>query len=353
MRTLPVHNPVNRFHDSHVEYDAEHVPDAGFELIDDHSKSVLSKNRSPDIGFTFSVNPYRGCVHACAYCYARPGHEYLGLGAGTDFDRKIVVKRDAARLLREAFAGASWRRASAHGTPRVVFSGVTDCYQPPEKQLQITRECLQVCSEFRVPVGLITKSALIERDLDVLGELQARAGAHVAVSMPFFDAELARALEPYAPAPARRLRVIERLAEAGIEVSVNVAPLIPGLSEGEFPRVLAAAQAAGARHAGAVLLRLPGAVAEVFEQRIRVALPLRAEKILRRLREAHGGKLYRAEFGHRQRGSGRYADILFALFERRLRELGMQPHHDLTDPTQAPKATPTSAQLDLFATSPR
>lgn len=335
-----MYNPANRFHSTAVEYDAEHVPDAGFELIDDHSKSILSKNNSPDIGFTFSVNPYRGCVHACAYCYARPGHEYLGLGAGTDFDRKIVVKREAPRLLREAFARRSWKR------DRVMFSGVTDCYQPVEAKLHLTRDCLQACLDFRTPASVISKSALLERDIDLFVQLQERAGFHVAVSLPFFDAELARALEPYAPSPERRLRVIERLAAAGLDVSVNVAPLIPGLSESEFSRVLEAAHGAGARRAGAVLLRLPGSVAEVFSERIRAALPLRAEKILRRLREAHDGALYRAEFGHRQRGSGRYADMLFSLFERRVRELGMDTHHDL-QPTLPAQRTELG-QLDLF-----
>ena len=311
MRQLPVSNPRNPFQTAHVEYDEEHVPDAGYEILEDRTKSILSKNSSPDIGFTYSVNPYRGCLHACAYCYARPGHEYLGMGAGTDFDRKIVVKRDAPRLLREAFAKRSWQRE------RVVFSGVTDCYQAIEKELRLTRGCLEACVEYKTPASIISKSALVERDVDVFLELQDVAGFHIAVSIPFFDPAIARALEPYAPAPARRFHAIERLAKAGLDVSVNVAPLVPGLSESEYGRVLEAARNAGAMSAGAVLLRLPGSVAAVFEERIQVALPLRAEKILRRLREAHGGKLYRSTFGHRQRGAGNYADMMFSLFEHR------------------------------------
>ena len=347
MRSLPIHNPPNPFASTRVEYDEELVPDAGYTLLDDASKSILSKNSSPDIGFTYSVNPYRGCMHACAYCYARPGHEYLGMGAGTDFDRKIVVKREAPRLLREALSKRSWKRE------RVIFSGVTDCYQAVEKELRITRECLEICAEFRTPVGLISKSALVERDIDVFLELQKRAGFHVSVSLPFFDAELARALEPYAPSPERRLRTVERLVAAGLDVSVNVAPLIPGVSESEYARVLHGAHQAGARSASGILLRLPGSVAAVFETRIREALPGRAEKILRRLREAHGGSLYRSDWGTRHRGGGNYAGMLFSLFEAKARELGLEPHHDMrppppTEPERSAASPARRVQLGLF-----
>jgi DNA repair photolyase len=349
VRSLPVCNPPNRFHATRVDYDEEHVPDAGYELLEDRSQSILSKNDSPDLGFTFSVNPYRGCAHACAYCYARPSHEYLGLGAGTDFDRKIVVKREAPRLLRAAFAKRTWRRE------REIFSGVTDCYQPAEAELRLTRQCLEVCREFRTPAGIVTKSALVERDLDVLGALHEVAGVHVSVSIPFFDPELARAIEPYAASPSRRLRTIERLARAGLPVGVNVAPLVPGVSESQFSPILEAARDAGATAAHTVLLRLPGAVAPVFVERIRSALPLRAEKILRRLREAHGGKLYNSTFGHRQRGASNYATMLLSLFERRAQELGLGTHwppcgEEPAPPEAAAAATKTEKgpQLRLF-----
>lgn len=344
MRSLPVCNPPNRFSATALEYEEEHVPDAGYTVLEDASKSILSKNDSPDVGFSYSVNPYRGCMHACAYCYARPGHEYLGMGAGTDFDRKIVVKREAPRLLREAFSKRGWKRE------RVIFSGVTDCYQALEAELRLTRQCLEICAEFRTPVGLISKSALVERDIDVFQQLAKRAGFHVSISIPFFDPALARAIEPYAPSPARRLRAVERLAAAGLDVSVNVAPLIPGVSETEYAPILEAAHAAGARSAVAILLRLPGSVAPVFERRIRQALPQRAEKILRRLREAHGGKLYRAEWGQRFSGSGNYAAMLFSLFEAKARELGLEPREDMraTPATEPEQPAPRRAQLGLF-----
>src|SRR5277367_2709842 len=222
-------------------------------LIDDKSRSILASNDSPDVGFRWSVNPYRGCSHACAYCYARPSHEYLDLGAGTDFDTKIVVKREAAALLREAFDKPSWRGEL------VMFSGVTDCYQAAEAELGLTRQCLEVCLEYRNPCAIITKSALIERDAELLAELAREAGCHVSVSLTWVDPELARAIEPWAPSPERRLRVIERLAAAGVSVGVMCAPVMPGLNDDQMVRVLERARAAGATTAGWTLLRLPGA----------------------------------------------------------------------------------------------
>jgi DNA repair photolyase len=263
------------------------------------------------------VNPYRGCFHSCAYCYARPTHEYLGLGAGTDFDRKITVKPDAARLLREAFERPSWKGEL------IVFSGVTDCYQPLEASYRLTRACLEVCAEYRNPVGIITKAPLIERDLDVLQDLNRAASASVTVSIPIWDREHAHAIEPYVATPQRRMKTIERLAAAGLDVGVNVAPVIPGLSDADIPQILEAAHAAGARRAGFVFLRLPGSVAQVFEERIRAALPLRAERILSRVREARGGKLYDARFGIRGLGQGNYAEAARALFENTARRLGL------------------------------
>jgi DNA repair photolyase len=332
---------VGRWDRTAIEYDGGEIPTADVEVIDDQSHSIIAKNDSPDVGFDYSVNPYRGCMHACAYCYARPTHEYLSLGAGTDFDRKIVVKRRAPELLREAFEKPSWRG------DLVVFSGVTDCYQPLEAQLMLTRGCLEVCAFYKNPIGLITKGATVERDIDVLSDLVANARATVSISLPFLDAEKARAMEPYAPAPSRRLRTIERLAAAGIPVGVSVSPVIPGLSDQEIPRVLAAARDAGATHAFSVFLRLPGPVAAVFEQRVKDAMPLRAEKILRRVKEARGGKMYDARFGERQRGKGVYADMIETLFRSTAERLGLVSREDWKKELPTTFSRPR-AQLSLF-----
>jgi DNA repair photolyase len=265
----------------------------------------------------------------------------LSLGAGTDFDRKIVVKRRAPELLREAFEKKSWKG------DLVVFSGVTDCYQPLEAQLGLTRGCLEVCALYKNPIGLITKGATVERDIDVLSDLVANARATVSVSLPFLDAEKARAMEPYAPSPARRLRIIERLAAAGIPVGVSVSPVIPGLSDQEIPRVLTAAREAGATHAFSVFLRLPGAVAPVFEERVRAGFPLRADKILRRVREAHDGKLYDPRFGERQRGRGQYAQMIETLFKSTAERLGLVSREDWHKELPTTFSRPRS-QLSLF-----
>jgi DNA repair photolyase len=250
-------------------------------------------------------------------CYARPTHEYLGFGAGTDFDRKITVKPDAPRLLREAFERPSWTGEL------IVFSGVTDCYQPLEASYRLTRQCLEVCAAYKNPVGIITKAPLIERDLDVLQELHRVASVGVTLSVPIWDREHAHAVEPFVATPQRRIKTIERLSAAGLDVGVNIAPVIPGLSDADIPQILEAAHAAGARRAGFVFLRLPGSVAQVFEERIRAALPLRAERILSRVREARGGKLYDSRFGIRGRGQGNYAEAARALFDTTVRRLGM------------------------------
>jgi len=317
MRPVPIANPPNPWASTSVEY-LEGAPEMKLEIYEDGTRSILAKNDSPDVGFDFSVNPYRGCVHACAYCYARPGHEYLSFGAGTDFDRKIVVKPHAAELLREAFDKPSWTGKL------IMFSGVTDCYQPLEASYKVTRGCLEVCAEYRNPCAIITKAPLIERDLDVLQSLSRVASAHVIVSIPFWDPEKARAIEPYVATPARRIRVIRALADAGISVGVNVAPIIPGLNDSEIPSVLSAARDAGATSAGCVLLRLPGPVAQVFEERVRAAMPLGADRILHRIRETRGGALYDARFGVRGRGEGPYAETIRALFDATARRLGLR-----------------------------
>ena len=319
MLPVPIANPPNPWATTSIEY-LEGAPEMKLEVYEDRTRSILATNDSPDVGFKYSVNPYRGCFHACAYCYARPGHEYLSFGAGTDFDRKIVVKIRAPELLRAAFAKKSWAGDA------VVFSGVTDCYQPLEASYRLTRGCLEVCAEAGNPVGIITKAPLIERDLDVLQAIAANTAVRVIVSIPFWDPEKARAIEPYVATPSRRVRIIRTLVDAGLTVGVNVAPIIPGLNDAEIPNVLAAARDAGATSAGCVLLRLPGPVAQVFEERLRVSMPLAADRILHRIRETRGGALNDPRFGVRGRGEGPYAATIRALFETTARRLGLRPH---------------------------
>jgi DNA repair photolyase len=321
VRPVPISNPANPWASTAVEY-LEGAPEVKLEVYADHTRSILAKNDSPDVGFNYSVNPYRGCFHACAYCYARPSHEYLSFGAGTDFDRKIVIKPEAPALLRQAFRKKSWRRQV------VVFSGVTDCYQPLEASYRLTRGCLEVCVEAANPVGIITKAPLVERDIDVLQALDHAASVEVYVSIPFWDPDKARAVEPYVATPARRLRTIRRLSDAGIAVGVNVAPVIPGLNDEEIPKVLAAARDAGARSAGYVLLRLPGPVRQVFEERLRAAMPLRIDRILHRIRETRGGALYDSRFDVRGRGEGTYARAIHSLFLTAATRLGLRPRHE-------------------------
>lgn len=350
MRPRPLSNPPVRYRETEIEYLEEAPALVSVQVLEDQSRTILSRNDSPDLGFSWSVNPYRGCMHACAYCYARPYHEYLDLGAGTDFDTKIVIKPEAPRLLREAFDKPSWRGET------VVFSGVTDCYQPLESTYQLTRGCLEVCAAYQNPVGIITKAPLVERDLDVLAQLAERARVHVRVSIPFWEPELARAIEPYVATPQRRIRTIERLAAAGISVGVNVAPVIPGLNDQEVPKVLEAARRAGAEQAGYTLLRLPGPVEAVFTERLRAALPLRADKVLRRIRETRGGeRMNDGRFGARMRGEGEYADFIGQLFQRTARRLGFNAQ-DEGAPQEAEATTfrrpaveaPPQRQLSLF-----
>ncbi len=275
-------------------------------------------------------------------CYARPSHEYLDLGAGTDFDTKIVFKPRAAELLREAFDKPSWQGEL------VMFSGVTDCYQPVERELELTKQCLEVCLEYRNPVSIITKSALVERDLDLIAELAREAGAHLSISLAWIDPELQRTIEPWAASPQRRLKVIETFAKAGVPVGIMMAPIIPGLNDNQIVRILEAARSAGAMWAGWSLLRLPGAVKDVFEGRLRVSLPLVADKVMHRVRETRGGeKLYDSRFHVRGRGVGVYAETIGALFETTVKRLGFN-EHDEPDPPSRFRRPNRSPQLSLF-----
>ncbi|HET7542819.1 MAG TPA: PA0069 family radical SAM protein [Polyangiaceae bacterium] len=320
MRSLPLRNPPNRWRKELVSFDesaAEDAPRVELTVFQDQTQQILSDNDSPDLGFKFSINPYRGCLHGCAYCYARPTHEYLGFGAGADFERKIVVKLRAAELLRQAFEKPSWQGEL------ILFSGNTDCYQPLEANYGLTRACLAVCAEYRNPSHVITKSTLVERDADLLAELARHGAGSVTVTVPFWDPVVARALEPLVPTPKRRIETVRRLAAQGIPVSVNVAPLIPGLSERDLVPILEAAHEAGAASAAMIPLRLPGSVEPVFVERLREALPLSAEKVLARVREMRGGKLNDPRFGSRMRGDGPYIETVRLLFDQTARRLGL------------------------------
>ena len=339
MKPRAISNPPNPWSTTEIDYLGE-PPPGTLEVYEDHSREIIAHNDSPDVGFRFSVNPYRGCMHGCAYCYARPTHEYLSFGAGTDFETKIMVKLRAAELLREAFERASWRGEL------LMFSGVTDCYQPLEASLRLTRQCLEVCAEYRNPVAIITKAPLIERDIDVLLQLTERCRVSVSVSVPFWNQHHARVIEPHVATPRRRIEVIRRLSSAGIAVGVSVAPIIPGLGDEDIGIILEEAKEAGATHAGYVLLRLPGSVKAVFEERLRATLPMRAERVIHRIRETRGGRLYDSRFGVRGRGAGLYAEAIRALFQTTARRLGLCTSHD-EEPTTFRRPEKPRAQLEL------
>jgi len=326
--------------ETHVEY--EDAPPVTLEVYEDHSRTILSKNDSPDVPFTWSVNPYRGCFHACSYCYARPTHEYLGFGAGTDFERKIVVKREAATLLEAAFRRPSWTGS------RICFSGNTDCYQPLERTLALTRSCLEVCLRFRNPVGIITKSAVVRRDLDLLVQLHREAGVCVIISIPFLTPAFAAAVEPNASPPAARLATVRALAAAGLPVGISLGPVIPGLNDREIPAILAAAREAGAQWCGMIPIRLPGPVAEVFVQRLEQTLPEHAERVVHRIRRMRGGELNCPEFGDRMRGEGEEWAATVRLYTLTRRRLGYG------QPPAAPHPSPfrvpgQGTQVNLFS----
>ncbi|MBI4545442.1 MAG: PA0069 family radical SAM protein [Gemmatimonadetes bacterium] len=315
-------NPPNRFEPLVVLPDAAardpEDPGPRTRFFRDASRSIIAYNDSPDVGFSASVNPYRGCEHGCSYCYARPFHEYLGFSAGLDFETRILVKEDAPELLRQELASPGWE-------PQVIaLSGVTDPYQPAERRLRITRRCLEVLAEFRNPAAIVTKNYLVTRDIDVLSELAHYHAAAVNVSVTTLDETLQRVMEPRTSVPARRLRAIEDVARAGIPVRVMVGPVIPGLTDHELPSIIQAAAQAGARGASYILLRLPHGVKELFEEWLGQHFPERKRKVLNRLRELRRGRLNDPRFHLRMRGVGVWAEQIDALFEAACRKAGIQ-----------------------------
>ncbi len=339
-------NPPNRFERLHVERGGWTDPDdppPSTVLLRDATRSILSWNDSPDVGFDVGINPYRGCEHACAYCYARPTHEYLGYSAGLDFETRILVKEKAPLLLRKALSSRSW-------VPQTIaLSGNTDCYQPAERRLRITRRCLEVLAEFRNPVGIITKSYLVSRDIDLLSELAGHGAAAVMLSVTSLDGSLQRSLEPRAATPARRLGAIRVLADHGIPVGVNVAPVIPGLTDHEIPAILEAAADAGASFAGMIVLRLPHGVKDIFEGWLRQNVPDRADKVLNRVKELRGGALYDARFGARGRGVGPWAEQLRSIFRVQAERLGLGRSPRLSAESFRRPGDPLEVQADLFS----
>jgi DNA repair photolyase len=333
-----VSNPPNPWISRHVEW-LEEPPAAELVVYEEEAKSILAENDSPDVGFRWSVNPYRGCQHACAYCYARPSHQYLSFGAGTDFDRRIVVKTNAPELLSLELARRSWKGET------VIFSGNTDCYQPLEASYELTRRCLEVCVARANPIGMITKGALVRRDIDVLQRLHARAGAQVTITIPFWDETVARKIEPGAPTPSKRFETMRALSEAGIPTGIAIAPLIPGLNDADIPRLLERARACGATSAFMTLLRLPAEVLPVFRERIQETMPERARKIESAILDVRDGRMNRSEFHGRMSGSGPRWDAIERLFEIHVRRLGF----DARDHEKRPAARASdAAQGRLF-----
>lgn len=345
-------DPPNRFERVHREADLEHVEwdteyldsrtERRIEYLPDASQSIVSENDSPDIGFNFSVNPYRGCSHGCSYCYARPGHEYLGMNGGLDFETKIVVKQDAARLFREFLARKSWKPEV------VVFSGVTDCYQPAEREFKLTRQCLEVALECRQPVGVITKNALVVRDLDILSQMADLRLVNVNISVTTLDAGLAREMEPRTSIPAARLRAIQTLTEAKVPVRVMVAPIIPGLNDSEIPSILEAAKKAGATTAAHTILRLPLTVRPVFLEWLERTQSLRAEKVKSMVRSVREGKLNSANFGERMAGTGEIAEQIHQVFQVFKKKFGLDGKLTPYDFSQFRPPRMPGGQLALF-----
>lgn len=327
--------------DDELQRAADEASGPATQIIEEHVKSILTGNDSPDIGFDLSINPYRGCEHGCIYCYARPTHSYLNLSPGIDFETRIVAKVNAAERLREAL------RAPGYTPLMLNIGSATDAYQPAERRLGITRAVIEVLAETNHPFSLITKSALVERDLDLIAPMAARGLVAVYLSITTLDATLARKLEPRAAAPHRRLRTLRALAEAGVPVGVSVSPLIPFVNEPELERVLEAARDAGATRAFSIVLRLPWEVSPLFQQWLAQHLPDRAARVMARVREMRGGRDYDAKFGTRMTGTGTWAQLVRQRFEKACARLGLNRERHELDLAQfrPPEANPAQGRL--------
>ncbi|MEI8379960.1 MAG: PA0069 family radical SAM protein [Planctomycetota bacterium] len=345
-------DPLNRFDKIHAipDYEAFETDPEFLEtlqrvqtvFLDDNAQSIVSENDSPDVPFRYSVNPYRGCEHGCAYCYARPYHEYLGLNAGIDFESKIFVKHQAAQLLR------NWLARDAWNPEQIAFSGVTDCYQPCERNFKLTRQCLQVCVQARQPISIITKNALVVRDLDLISELAQWNCVHVNISLTTLDRQLSRTLEPRTSSPEARLRTIKALSDAGIPVRVMTAPIIPGLNDSELPSLLEAAAQAGARHASFVMLRLPMTVEPVFLEWLARSEPLKRDRVVALVKSVRGGELNSATFGERMRGTGQIANQIKQTFQLFARKHALDQSLPKLETRHFIRPADSSGQMHLF-----
>jgi DNA repair photolyase len=314
----------------------------GTQVVEEQVKGILSSVDSPDIGFDLSINPYRGCEHGCIYCYARPTHSWLNLSPGIDFETRIVAKVNAAGRLREALSARGYTPAALN------IGSVTDAYQPVERRLRITRSVIEVLNAARHPFSIITKSSLIERDVDLIGEAAQARRAAAYVSITTLDGDLARRLEPRAASPQRRLRTVEALAKAGIPVGVSVSPVIPFLNEPELERILKAAQEAGATSAFSIVLRLPWEVNPLFQQWLQQHVPERAERIMARVRDMRGGKDNDARFVTRMKGEGVWADLLRQRFTKACAALGLGRQRVELDLSQFRRPGSDAHQAELF-----
>jgi DNA repair photolyase len=320
----------------------EELPAFKTTVFEEKPKTIISRNDSPDVGFDQSINPYRGCEHGCSYCYARPAHSYMGLSPGLDFESKLFAKPDAAKLLRAEISAKGY-------VPKTIALGAnTDAYQPIERERRITRAILEVLAEFNHPVGIVTKSALVTRDIDILAPMARKGLVKVAVSVTSLDPKLARAMEPRAATPARRLAAIEQLSQAGIPTVVMVAPIIPAVNDSEIEAILSAARTAGAGEAGYVMLRLPHEVKDVFRDWLQTTMPERANKVMSLVKASSGGKEYDASFGVRQTGTGPYAWTIGRRFELSCQRLGLNRRKLKLDVSQFRRPPQPGEQLSLL-----